>query len=217
MVTDARPRTALPEVTIAPLRRRHLRAVLAIEERVYPRPWSPALFASELAQTATRRYLVALAPPTMRRRLPARRTVVGYAGLMVAVEEAHVTTVAVHPEQHRRKVATKLLVALLGAARDLGAQAATLEVRAANQGAQRLYSAFGFEPVGVRPRYYSETGEDAIIMWAYDLQSDGFAQRLTAQAMRLGAPGGASGAPDLHVPWVRGRIGLAPEHQSWEE
>jgi ribosomal-protein-alanine N-acetyltransferase len=208
----APPRPVLDDVVVVPMRRRHLRGVLAVEHLVYPRPWTPALFTSELSQRDTRRYVVALAPQPGRPgdllARPGRRMIVGYSGVMVAAGEAHVTTVAVHPEHHRRKVATRLLLALLDAARSLGAQAATLEVRVANLGAQRLYAAFGFAPVGVRPGYYAETGEDALIMWAHDLQTDAFTQLLEAQRARLHAPGGASGAADLPVPWVRGRVGL---------
>ena len=198
-------RPALDNVTVKRMRRRHLRGVLGIEHMVYPRPWSPALFASELSQPESRCYLVALD----RRAgwLPWRR-VIGYAGVMVSVGEAHITTVATHPHHHRRKVASRLLVTLLREARRLGAQAATLEVRVNNRGAQRLYAAFGFAPVGVRPKYYTETGEDALIMWAYDVNGDAYADVLREQAARLHEPGGHSGAADLHVPWVRERIGL---------
>jgi [ribosomal protein S18]-alanine N-acetyltransferase len=199
------PRQALDAVEITPMRRRHLRGVLAIEQRVYPRPWSASLFSAELSQPDTRRYVVALAP---RAGWPASREVVGYAGVLLQVDEAHVTTVAVHPAHHRRKVATRLLLAVLREAVAMGAEAATLEVRTTNRGAQRLYSEFGFAPVGVRPRYYAETGEDAVIMWCHGLQSEAFAARLTTQEARLDAPGGASGAPDHEVPWVQGRIGL---------
>lgn len=216
-------RSALTEAVVVPMRRRHLRAVLAIEQQVYPRPWSPALFAAELEQPReTRRYFVALAPrggAGLAGRPLLGREVVGYTGLIVQPgqsdagtggpgTEVHVTTVAVHPHHHRRKVASRLLLALLTEARDLGAQAATLEVRVANRGAQRLYAGFGFVGVGVRPGYYAETGEDALIMWAHGLQDDEMARRLALQAARLSDPGGASGAPDLHVPWVKGRRGL---------
>jgi ribosomal-protein-alanine N-acetyltransferase len=204
-------RSAATDVFVSPMRRRHLRGVLAIEHLVYPKPWSPSLFVAELAQTDTRRYLVALSSDAGGRLLwsPAK-AVVGYAGVMVAVGEAHVTTVATHPHHHRRKIASRLLVALLGEARSMGAQAATLEVRVNNRGAQRLYAGFGFAPVGVRPGYYAETGEDALIMWAYDIHTDGYAEILEGQSERLRLPGGDSGADDLHVPWVRDRIGLPP-------
>lgn len=206
-------RPPLGAVAVEPLRPHHLRGVLRIERDVYPRPWSRALFESELAQPDNRRYLVALVP----RRMPPWRRVVGYAGVQIQAGEAHVTTVAVDPTQHRRKIATRLLLGLLEAALALGARAATLEVRAGNRGAQRLYSAFGFAPVGVRPGYYAETGEDAVIMWAYDLDGPEFRARLQRQRERLEEPGGASGAPDHHVPWVRGRIGLPPGHSHGEE
>ena len=86
-------------VHVQPMRRRHLRAVLAIEEQVYPRPWSASLFASELAMRRTRAYFVARVG----------RTVVGYAGVMVTLDEAHVTTVAVDPAWHRQRIGTRSL------------------------------------------------------------------------------------------------------------
>ena len=192
------------------MRRRHLRGVLAIEQLVYPKPWSAALFTTEIAQPESRRYLVALGSDGAGRTLRPSRRVLGYAGVMVAVGEAHITTVATHPHHHRRKIASRLLVHLLREARAMGAEAATLEVRVNNRGAQRLYAAFGFAPVGVRPRYYAETNEDALIMWAYDVQTDNYAALLDEQERRLGRPGGDSGASDLHVPWVRERVGLPP-------
>lgn len=205
---DGRPPVA--DVRVRPMRRRHLRRVLAIERRVYPKPWSPGVFESELARTDDRRYVVAVGRDRgPGRLLPSPRRVFGYAGVLVRVGEAHVTTVAVDPAHHRRKVATHLLIALMNAARELGAEAATLEARVANRGAHRLYAGFGFTQVGVRPGYYTETNEDALIMWAQDLQSPAYARLLDEQRSRVRLPGGTSGAPDLHVPWVRGRVGLA--------
>lgn len=201
-------RAALTGVEVEPMRRRHLRRVLGIESRVYPRPWSASLFADELGRRDSRRYLVAVAPgPSL-----GLRHVVGYAGLLLQSgergREAHVTTVAVDPRHHRRKVATHLVLGLLTQAREAGAASATLEVRAANRGAQRLYEGFGLAAAGIRPGYYKETGEDAVIMTLHDLQSAETAQGLRAQEARLSAPGGSSGAPDEPVPWVRGRFGL---------
>ncbi|MGI8573867.1 MAG: ribosomal protein S18-alanine N-acetyltransferase [Egibacteraceae bacterium] len=207
-VTPMRPALA---VQVVSLRSRHLDEVMAIEQAVYPKPWTRALFADELRRTKTRHYLAALAPPASRwppGRRWGRGRLVGYAGMLVQAGETHVTTVAVHPHQHRKKVASHLLVGLMQAALAADASAATLEVRVANRGAQRLYTAFGFAPVGVRPGYYAETAEDALVMWVHDLQAPAFAEALRGQIARLGSPGGASGAPDLHVPWVRGRNGL---------
>ena len=200
-------RPPIGDVRVAPMRSRHLRRVLDIERRVYPRPWSPRIFAAELSRPQDRHYVVALGRDPLRR-TAVRRRLFGYAGVLVQAGEAHVTTVAVDPAHHRRKVATHLVLELMTAARDMGAEAATLEARVANRGAQRLYAAFGFAPVGVRPGYYAETGEDALIMWAHDVQTPAYADRLAAQRQRLSLPGGASGADDLHVPWVRNRVGL---------
>jgi [ribosomal protein S18]-alanine N-acetyltransferase len=192
-------------VTVAPMRHGDIGAVVDIERRCYPTPWKASLFAHELSQPG-RCYLVALGPRP--RSWWRRRRVVGYAGFLMQAGEAHITTVAVEPGQHRRKVATHLLVELLTQARAMGAVAATLEVRSANEGAQRLYERFGFRTVGMRPRYYAETHEDAVIMSTDDLRSSDTVRLLDEQRGRLGAPGGASGDADLHVPWVQGRRGL---------
>lgn len=207
MATKLR-RAALDRVAVVPMRRRHLRQVLAIEERVYPRPWSPGLFTAELEREDSRHYLVAVVPRESGVGPGWPRVVVGYAGIMTVTGEAHVTTVAVDPDQHRRKVGSRLVHALLRTARQTGATAATLEVRMANRGAQRLYQAFGFAPVGVRPGYYAETGEDALVMWIHDLQGEEMRRRLADQAARLEQPAGASGHPDHAVPWVREGLDL---------
>lgn len=176
-------------IDIGPMCEADLDEVLAIERRVYPCPWSRELFWSELFTTpdhAPRRYVVA-------RRRDADDglgVVVGYAGVLVLVDEAHVTTVAVDPRQHRRGAGTRLLATVLEAGRRLGATAATLEVRVGNRGAQRLYAQLGFAPVGVRPGYYDDTGEDALIMWLHGLASDPVTARLDALRARCAAPGG---------------------------
>ena len=150
------------EVHIVPMRRRHLRSVLRIEAQVYPRPWSLSLFLSELALRASRYYLVA--------RVDA--SVVGYAGLMFTGEDAHVTTIAIDPALHRAKIGTRLLAALAREARARGAQNLTLEVRVSNVSAQAMYTKFGFRPAGVRKNYYVETNEDALVMWAENVDTD---------------------------------------------
>ena len=152
------------EVNLAPMRRRHLRSVLRIEAQVYPRPWSVSLFLSELALRSTRTYVVARVGGM----------VVGYAGLMVTGDDAHVTTLAVDPAWQRQKVGTRLLLALAGEARRRGARNLTLEVRMSNHAAQALYTRFGFKPAGVRKNYYVETNEDALIMWANDIDDPAY-------------------------------------------
>ena len=159
------------EVALEPMHRRDLRrGVMAIEAVSYPKPWSQGVFESELAQvrSGARRYLVA-------RRVhgqgSGRGRIVGYAGLWFSADEAHVTNVAVQPEQQRSGVATALMLGLADAAIDRGCAAWTLEVRVSSKGAQELYRRFGFSPAGVRARYYENT-EDAIVMWCNDIQGD---------------------------------------------
>jgi [ribosomal protein S18]-alanine N-acetyltransferase len=153
---------------ITRMRRRHLRGVMAIERQVYPRPWSPNLFISEMSELSNRAYLVARID----------REVVGYGGLICYGDEAHVTTIAVDPERHRSGIGTRLMHALVSAAIEMGAGAVSLEVRVSNWGAQRLYGRYGFRPVGIRKNYYQEIGEDALIMWVDDVKSPAYAARL---------------------------------------
>jgi ribosomal-protein-alanine N-acetyltransferase len=156
------------EVRITPMRRRHLRGVLRIEQQVYPRPWTFGLFLGEISQRASRVYLVARVGSE----------VVGYAGMFRAVDDGHITTVAVDPAWQRHGVATRMLLALARAALERGCRNLTLEVRMSNSGAQALYQRFGFVPAGVRKGYYPETGEDALVMWANDVDTELYAARL---------------------------------------
>lgn len=169
---------AAAPVVVTPMRRRHLRQVVRIDHQVYPRPWSLGLYLGELSTTDGRSYLVARQGTQ----------VVGYAGLMVIAGDAHVTTVAVAPAHQHQGFATRLLVVLARDAVALGAERVTLEVRASNQAAQRLYSRFGFAPAGVRKAYYVDNREDAVIMWAIDVGSSGYAERLARIEATLPTP-----------------------------
>lgn len=166
------------EVHVLPMRRRHLRAVLRIEELVNPRPWSLSLFLSELRYTESRVYLVARSG----------LSVVGYAGLMLVAGDGHITNVGVDPERRREGIATRLLVELARRALAEGAEALTLEVRASNEAAQALYRRFGFVPAGVRKNYYSDSNEDALIMWANDIDTPEYRRRLLDIEAELPAP-----------------------------
>ena len=162
-------------VHIVPMRRSHLRGVLRIEQQVYPRPWSHSLFVSELALRSTRAYVVA----------KVGRDIVGYAGLMMSLTDGHVTTIAVDPAWHRHHVGTRLLVALAREAIARNASALTLEARLSNKPAQEMYRRFGFVPVGVRKGYYADTGEDALVMWAYEVDTPAYAQLLNGVEGRI--------------------------------
>ena len=167
---DRRTAPGSPElvVHIVPMRRRHLRAVLRIEAETHPRPWSLSLFMSEMALRTSRAYYVARV----------EGFVVGYVGLMMSTDEAHITTIAVDPNWHRRKIGSRLLLVAAREAVRRGGRALTLEVRMSNRAAQEMYRGFGFRPAGVRKNYYVETNEDALVMWAEDVDSEEYQARL---------------------------------------
>lgn len=155
-------------VHLVPMRRRHLRSVLRIESQVYPRPWSLSLFLGELGLRGSRYYVVARVDGV----------VVGYAGLMLSLDEAHVTTIAVDPSWQRHGIGARLLLNLTRAAVARGAAHMTLEVRVSNTPAQQMYRRFGFETEGLRKNYYAETKEDALIMWVHGIDTPAQAARL---------------------------------------
>ena len=156
------------EVVLTPMRRRHLRAVSRIEQATSGRPWSLGLFIGELAMPDSREYLVARVG----------HQVVGYAGMMLVVDEGHITTIAVDPMWQRRGIGRRLLLQLARRGIARGVRQLTLEVRVGNTGAQAMYRAFGFAPAGVRKAYYVENKEDALVMWAHDVDLPSYAQRL---------------------------------------
>jgi ribosomal-protein-alanine N-acetyltransferase len=94
------------------------------------------------------------------------------------VDEAHIVAIATHPEYRRRGIGERLLSRALELAREREARAVTLEVRVSNLPAQRLYEKFGFRRVGVRRRYYTDTGEDAIIMTTPPLDDPAYQELL---------------------------------------
>lgn len=151
--------------SIRPMEAADLGAVALLENRVFPDPWSENAFCEELA-AAGRRYLVA----------EEGGDIVGYGGLLVVGDDAHVTTLAVEPGARGRGLGTRLMLHLADEARASGAAHLTLEVRVSNHPAQSLYRRFGFETVGVRRHYYRN--EDALIMWALDIDSAAYQRRL---------------------------------------
>jgi ribosomal-protein-alanine N-acetyltransferase len=157
-------------VHLVPMRRRHLRSVLRIEAQVYPEPWSLSLFLGELGLRTSRHYVVARVDGV----------VVGYAGLMISLDEAHVTTIAVDPAWQQHRIGSRLMINLVRAAAARGARHVTLEVRVSNTAAQHMYHRFGFEVEGLRKNYYAESREDALIMWAHDIDGAEYGARLEA-------------------------------------
>jgi ribosomal-protein-alanine N-acetyltransferase len=164
-------------------------AVHRIERASFSVPWPDDAYRNELATNRMASYVVARTDDA----------IVGFAGLWVMVDEAHVTTFAVDPIWRRRGIGERLLLALLDIAVARRAREATLEVRLSNMPARRLYEKYGFRPVGIRPRYYSDNGEDALIMTTDALDSVGMRERVrdlrAALEQRPVEP-----EPDLDVP-----------------
>ncbi len=159
-------------IEIVPLTADCLNEVVAIERQVYPMPWGEQTFLDELA-APHRTYLAARVDGE----------VVGYAGMMLVADEAHITTVVTRPERRQKGVGTRLMLRLASGAVEGGARSLTLEVRSSNRAAQGLYRRFGMAPVGVRKNYY--VSEDALIMWVHDLNSPEYGERLAKIAAGL--------------------------------
>jgi ribosomal-protein-alanine N-acetyltransferase len=143
-------------------------AVQVVERASFPVPWPANAFRHELTQNRNARYVVAREGDR----------VVGYAGLWLMVDEAHITTFAVLPEHRRRRIGERLLQRLFEVAEEVGAEWLTLEVRVSNLPAQRLYEKYGFKRAGVRRRYYSDNNEDALIMWTERIRDRAVRERL---------------------------------------
>jgi len=165
-------------VVVAPMRARHLRGVVELEQATNPRPWSERLFRDELRMGPSRQYVVALRD----------HVVVGYCGVMFNPDEAHVTTVAVSDDVRRQGVASRLLLVSFRRVAERGVDAVTLEVRITNRSAQSLYRRFGFAPGGIRRGYYRDNREDALIMWLHDLDQPAQLDRLDRIRAELPAP-----------------------------
>ena len=137
------------------MRLEDLEEVLAIEEECFSVPWSKASFLYELLENERAFYYVARA----------NRKVLGYVGMWMILDEGHITNLAVAPAYRRRGIGRALLQYLVEASKMLRIRYLTLEVRRSNLSAQLLYEELGFVRTGVRPRYYQDNQEDAIIMW----------------------------------------------------
>lgn len=148
----------MANIRISPLEERHLPRVLEIEVSSQSCPWSEESFRNEI-KTDHGIFIVA----------EEGTEIVGFAGVWVVVDEAHIITVAVDEDHRRKGVANKLITELLLRAQSVGATCSTLEVRAGNEPAKKLYESIGFKPAGIRKRYYPDNKEDAVIMWMYGL------------------------------------------------
>ena len=155
-------------VRIEPMQLADLERIHAIESASFSAPWPANAYRSELESNRLANYLVARVGDE----------IVGYAGMWLMVDEAHITTFAIDPAWRRQHLGERLLLAFVDVAIARQAREMTLEVRLSNLPARRLYEKFGFRPVGVRPRYYSDDHEDALIMTTLPLADTSMVERI---------------------------------------
>lgn len=130
--------------------------IMSIEQDAFSVPWSEEAFVNELTNNMFAQYMA----------MEYQGQVIGYAGMWIIVDEAHITNIAILTPYRGRGLGKRLMHELQKTASFLGAVRMTLEVRIGNEIAQRLYRGYGFEDAGIRPGYYSDNQEDALIMWA---------------------------------------------------
>jgi ribosomal-protein-alanine N-acetyltransferase len=133
--------------------------VFFVESQSFLSPWSRDTFEGEVLENDLAYYLV----------LVVDEQVIGYAGMWLILDEAHVTNIAILPQYRTKGLGEKLVAALVEHAKAKGAVSMTLEVRVSNVVARHLYDKLGFESCGLRRQYYTDTQEDALIMWRHNL------------------------------------------------
>jgi ribosomal-protein-alanine N-acetyltransferase len=171
MKADIRPAAEAPRrLEIARMAVDDIPAVLSIESLSFASAWPTNAFQNELRDNKLAHYFVG--------RLDGK--IVAYGGIWVILEDSHVTTIAVHPDQRGRRLGEEMLVHLLDEAIERGASWITLEVRETNDVAQKLYRKYGFTVVSTRRGYYSDNNESALVMWAGNLRGPLYASRLAA-------------------------------------
>lgn len=141
--------------TIRYMEEKDIDDVLIVEENSFTTPWSRVAFVNELKNNKFAHYLV----------LQNHDEVIGYCGMWIIVDEAHITNIAIHSDYRGQKLGEALLLQAIEFSRTLGAIKMTLEVRVSNQVAQQLYKKLGFNTGGIRKNYYTDNQEDALVMW----------------------------------------------------
>jgi ribosomal-protein-alanine N-acetyltransferase len=167
----------ITRVRIEPMTAAHLPRVREIEDKSFAVPWPRDAYRAEIEENRVACYMVAS---------DEQGELVGFAGMWVVLDEAHITTLAVDPKRRGQGIGSRLLLALVDRALERGARWMTLEVRKSNAVAMALYRKFGFRDVAIRKRYYSDNGEDAAVMWSGNLKDPEARAHLDAIRMSLG-------------------------------
>lgn len=174
MELDAHPTSGHDRLEIVPMTASDVSAVARIEKASFSTVWPADAFYNELNTNKLAHYFVG--------RL--RERIVAYGGIWVILEDSHVTTIAVDPAYRGRRFGEIMLLRLIDEALERGAAWMTLEVRESNAVAQQLYRKYGFTTVTMRRGYYSDDNESALVMWAGNLKSDLYRNRLSVLRAR---------------------------------
>jgi [ribosomal protein S18]-alanine N-acetyltransferase len=166
--------------------------VQEIERQIFATPWPRNAYYRELASRSSAHYVI------LRQEGPVEKpegsyateldpSIVGYGGMWRMYDEAHVTTIGVRRDLQHRGYGRVLFAGLVQAAYDMGAKWVTLEVRTTNENAMKMYEAFGFKVIGRRKGYYTDNGEDAIVMWSDSIHSPRFRRAYETNLQRIEA------------------------------
>lgn len=163
------------DVRIEQMRVEDVEAVAELDKKCFPSPWSVSAYMNE-AHNSSAYYVVA--------RVHDR--IIGFAGMWLIMDEAHITTIGVDPDLRGQKIGERILIHILDEAIHRGARRVTLEVRKSNIVAQNLYDKYMFHTVAVRKAYYTNNNEDALVMWIDDMWSTDFLKTLRTRKEELG-------------------------------
>lgn len=141
-------------IEIRPMTKNDLEEVAEIEKACFSTPWSKEALKKEIKNKFAR-YVVA--------KIDGK--IIGYGGLWLIIDEGHITNIAVLKEFRKKDVGSHILEALIEICKKRNISSMTLEVRVSNRSARKLYEKYGFQEVGIRPKYYSDNNEDALILW----------------------------------------------------
>ena len=180
------------QLSLELMRESDVATVQEIEREIFATPWPRNAYYRELASRSSAHYVVLRQespeePPPTFRGPDFDKTMIGYGGMWRMYDEAHVTTIGVRLDLQHRGYGRIIFAGLVQAAFDMGAKWITLEVRTTNENAMRMYEAFGFKVIGRRKGYYTDNGEDAIVMWSDSILSPRFRKAYEANLERIEA------------------------------
>ncbi len=180
------------QLSLELMREADVSTVQEIEREIFATPWPRNAYYRELASRASAYYVVLRQEGQVERPAGSRNpdfdpTIVGYGGMWRMYDEAHVTTIGVRRDLHHHGYGRMIFAGLVQAAYDMGAKWVTLEVRTTNENAMKMYESFGFKVIGRRKGYYTDNGEDAIVMWSDSIHSPRFRKAYEGNLERIEA------------------------------